>query len=599
MPQQIEVPGMGVVEFPDGMSDDQISAVIQRVSPPSQRPQLKAPPAGPPSDVAGYAMDVAKSAGTGLAQGAIGLAGLPGDLQAVAGEAGKWLSDKMPDVQLPQWAQDIYNKLDTPQARKYAEKYGRRADVSPQFLNSAQIQGAVEDKTGEFYKPQSTPGKFANTVGQFAPSAVMMGGGPAAMIANAVIPGVGSEGAGQLAQKYAPQHETAARIGGAVAAPLGVAGARRVVTPFPTSPERTAAVDVLRNEGVTDITAGQATGRKGLQYLEAERGAGNRLAESSGEQFTAAALRRTGENANRATPEVIDNAFNRLGQQFEGLAARNVAQLDNDFANDLRQAVGQYAGQVAEPNRAPAVANFVQEILQHAQQTGGALPGNVYQSLRSRMETAARGMSNPEARNAIRDVREALDDAMERSIAANNPADLGAWRETRNQYRNLITVADASTRAGTDSHLGLISPANLRNSTINTQGRRNYARGEGDLSELARAGTAVLTPLPNSGTAGRTFAQNLGTGIPALASALAGSAAGSTLGPVGAAAGGAAGLVAGAALPSAVGHAATSGAGRAYLRNQLWLPPADQAPASIAALVRALTAYRQQDRAAR
>ena len=29
MPQRIEVPGMGIVEFPDGMSDDQIASAIK------------------------------------------------------------------------------------------------------------------------------------------------------------------------------------------------------------------------------------------------------------------------------------------------------------------------------------------------------------------------------------------------------------------------------------------------------------------------------------------------------------------------------------------------------------------------------------------
>lgn len=549
----------------------------------------------PPNPVMEQAKDIGKSFGVGAGQGAIGLLGLPGDMQALGKAAGDYIGSKMPSMSLPEMPQalkDLWARGAIPDATK--EKYMGRGDVSPQFLNSAQIQGAVEGQTGEFYKPQTTAGKYANTVGQFAPSAVMMGGGAGTMAANALIPGMASEGAGQLAQKIAPQYETAARIGGAVAGPLAAAGLRRAVTPLPTSPERTAAVDTLRNEGVTDITAGQATGRKGLQYLEAERGAGNRLAESAGEQFTAAALRRTGENANRATPEVIDHAFNRIGQQFDGLAARNVAQLDQGFVNDLRNTVGQYAGQVAEPNRAPAVANYVQEVLHHAQQTGGAIPGDVYQSLRSRMETTARGISNPEARHAIRGVREALDDAMERSIAANNPADLGAWQEARNQYRNLITVADASSRAGENAALGIISPANLRNSTVNTQGRRNYARGNGDLSELARAGTAVMTPLPNSGTPGRIAAQNLGTGTSALVGALLGGGAGSIGGPIGGSLGGAAGMAAGAMLPSAVGHAATSRLGRAYLGNQLWLPPAAQPPASVAALVRALQAYRQQ-----
>lgn len=36
MPQRIEVPGMGIVEFPDGMTDDQISAAIRKNSQPQQ-----------------------------------------------------------------------------------------------------------------------------------------------------------------------------------------------------------------------------------------------------------------------------------------------------------------------------------------------------------------------------------------------------------------------------------------------------------------------------------------------------------------------------------------------------------------------------------
>jgi hypothetical protein len=38
MAQQIEVPGMGIVEFPDGMSDDAIAAAIRQSMPPTQKP---------------------------------------------------------------------------------------------------------------------------------------------------------------------------------------------------------------------------------------------------------------------------------------------------------------------------------------------------------------------------------------------------------------------------------------------------------------------------------------------------------------------------------------------------------------------------------
>lgn len=39
MPQQIDVPGMGIVEFPDGMSDNEISTAIMRNMQPQQAPQ--------------------------------------------------------------------------------------------------------------------------------------------------------------------------------------------------------------------------------------------------------------------------------------------------------------------------------------------------------------------------------------------------------------------------------------------------------------------------------------------------------------------------------------------------------------------------------
>jgi hypothetical protein len=44
MPQQIEVPGMGVVEFPDGMSDDQIAAAIKQNMPATAAPAAQPQP---------------------------------------------------------------------------------------------------------------------------------------------------------------------------------------------------------------------------------------------------------------------------------------------------------------------------------------------------------------------------------------------------------------------------------------------------------------------------------------------------------------------------------------------------------------------------
>jgi hypothetical protein len=215
---------------------------------------------------------------------------------------------------------------------------------------------------------------------------------------------------------------------------------------------------------------------------------------------------------------------------------------------------------VPESARAPIVDDLTRDVLTAAQQPGG-IDGAAYQALRSRLERMARGAAaDPQLSTALRGIRNTVDDAMERSIATNNPADTGAWQQVRNHYKNMLVIERAATGAGENAAGGIISPSALRNAVV-AQGRRAYARGQGDLSQLARAGERLMKPLPNSGTAPRTAARNVGMSIPAILGAGTGAAGG----PMGAIAGG----MAGAAIPFAAGRAILSGPGRAYLTNQL------------------------------
>ncbi len=71
MPQQIDVPGMGVVEFPDGMSDDQIASAIKK-NMPSQKVTL--------SDIGASAWNDIKKAGSNIAHSIYSGATLAGDV---------------------------------------------------------------------------------------------------------------------------------------------------------------------------------------------------------------------------------------------------------------------------------------------------------------------------------------------------------------------------------------------------------------------------------------------------------------------------------------------------------------------------------------
>lgn len=482
-------------------------------------PQKSAPKAGMFDDLipqrralsAGEtAMDVAKSAGIGLAQGGIGLATLPGNLEYVA-RAGIDKAATTLGFDDPQTSSDT---------------------VLPTYSDA---KGGIEQYTGKFYEPRSTAGEYARTIGEFAPLAAFGGGGLAARAANVVAPAVVSETAGQLTK--GTEYEPWARAGGALAGGFLPNAAMRTVTPLANDPARAAAVATLEREGVKSLTAGQKSGTKSLRWAESvtqdtpfSGGRATQMMNSQAEQFTRATLKRAGVNAERATPDVIDGAFTTLGQQFDDLAARNVLRTDRGLLKELKTAWDDYSYVTPESQRAPVVQKILTDIWEPLT-TQGSLPGPAYQALRSQLEKMSRSSrtSNPELSQALGNIRGALDDAMGRSVS---PKDATQWKTIRGQYRNLLAIEKAATGAGENAALGLISPSALRNA-VKQQSQRGYARGKGDLADLARSGEAIMKALPQSGTAPRVMTQNAfnalaavgGHGLAGMPGAIAGIAA--------------------------------------------------------------------------
>lgn len=492
--------------------------------------------------------------GRGLAKGA----GL-GFMDEI-GAGARWLGGKV----LP-WQTEVTYDQALDEVRKGDEEV---AAAHPVADNAGTVVGAVGTGAGLAKKGLSVAGRVA---GRSVPRLMAGSAADGAILGGISGFGQGEGGFVNRAESAGKSALTGLALGAAVPAVVsGVSSAvRRAITPFSSNAERQALVDILKREGV-EVTAGQATGSKGLRYAESEIGgqAAEDLIERQGEQFTAAALKRAGVNASRATPDVIDDAFTNIGKKFDDLGARNKLFADRQLQNDLVDTWRDYMSMVNPTQRAPIVGKIMSD-LNNVFKNGGALDGKAYQSMRSRLEAAARGTRDPELMQALRGMRESLDDAMERSIATRNPSDLGAWREARNQYRNMLVLERAATGAGEYAAQGIISPSALRNATVAKQGRRAYARGKGDFADLARAGEGVMKALPNSGTAGRLNAQNLGATVTSAIGGIAGTS-------VGGVPGGVAGAVAGAAIPKVVGKLMMSKGGQAYLRNQLQagnLPP--------------------------
>ena len=149
--------------------------------------------------------DVLKSGAAGLARGAIDIPGMIGDAQQLSGTlAGK--------------AAGYLGAGDEMQAKvkDLATRYGvlLPGAMGNALPTSDQLTKGVESVTGEFYKPQTTAGEYAQTVARFIPSTMLGPGTKAMKFGAGVASGLASEGAGQ-ATKGSPI-EPYARIAGAV-----------------------------------------------------------------------------------------------------------------------------------------------------------------------------------------------------------------------------------------------------------------------------------------------------------------------------------------------------------------------------------------------
>lgn len=443
--------------------------------------------------------------------------------------------------------------------------FGERTDAERQAQENVRLfprydeaQGAIESVAGPLPEPRNTVEDYASTVGEFVPGAAF---GPVRAIGTTVVaPALASETAGQLTEGTAA--EPYARLAGALAGPALATGARRMVTPNPIEPTRAARVADLEAEGVNTLTAGQKTGNKPLQYFEAASGGRKAasLSEQQGEQFTSAILKRIGVESSRATPEVLDDAYRNIGGMFDELAARHSAPLDTKLGNELRSIWGRYNRRTSGGEQVGAIRETLEEIASLSKAGAKAMDGARYQKIRSELGKDMRAFwkaGKADAAEAAQDILSSLDAAMERGIAAVDPADLGKWKEARRLYKNFLVVENAATRAGENAALGIISPSALRGA-VKTQNKRLYARGIGEFAKLARSGEAVMKPLPTSGTSERLKGQ-------LLTSAVTGAAGGAATGdPYG--------VLIGLAGPAALARLALSRPGRAYLGNQAIQP---------------------------
>lgn len=542
------------IDHPDGTSweidaPDQQSAMAALASfRPQQFGSLAPPTTG---------QDVAKAAAAGAERGLIAGAGTPGDVASYLNRGIDWAERKL----------------------------GLNPGPTDYDLGtSGQIQRAVENQTGPLYTPQSTAGQYANTAAEFAANPFSYLGGEAGLARKAIgaaTAGVGSEALGQATQ--GSWAEPYARNLGAIAGGYAPYAAQRAITPMPTGLQRTRDVAALRAEGVP-LTAGDVTGNATLRATESELSHG--MDTKQRDAFQQAAFNRVGVQVGdrpiTGQGGVIDTLMHDTGAQFDALSGRNTLQADQQLLTDLRNTHNTYT---SVPGLYPretvnSVVGAQNRIMQALNNGNGVLSGEDYQTLRSNLRAGAQGATDPQRAAGLHDVVNSLDDAMERSIGRNNPADAGAFGQARRDYRNALVLQQWAGAAN-------MTPATLSQAAKSVYGRNQYVRGVDDFSDLADPGRRMLAQFQDSGTPRRQIVEkavNAGSkavGLLAGGGGGAGIAAASGHDPV-------VGLLLGEAMGPFVGRPLARGAlmnpaTQGYLGNQLMPhPPADPFSARLA-----------------
>jgi hypothetical protein len=400
-------------------------------------------PTEKPTDYAG----IAKQAGVGLAKGAAGLAGLPGDVQQLAQKGADYLKDKLSGIHWPEPSEE---------SKKNAERYGSRGDLGPSFPmpTSADIQGAIEKVTGPWRKPQSQTEADAETLGEFVPAALAGPGGVARkVITQAAIPAAASVTAGRLTDQNPYVKALAGFVaGGAGALASGPSSAESIIrSKIPasvTEQDITRAgqlIDHGQARGVT-LTWPEALSRVTGQPVLTDT---QRILESHGQ--TRAAMNDV--LAPRAA-QVEQATRNELGQAF-GPASQNPSMLGPQAQQAAEGTLNQMRSAINRATRPSydAAGQTLVPVQVHAAMIADPL-----------FEDALNAVRNDPARNAMvrghSDRSVAVYDAVkkelqERSQNASNPVQPGhsqavssATGEMADTVRNVAIASDRQAAGG-------------------------------------------------------------------------------------------------------------------------------------------------------
>ena len=506
MPQVIEVPNYGQVEFPDDMSDDQIVQAIKKTAMGYKEP-TKQPTGAGKRFLQGMKDPI--DAGAQLLTNM-----LPQGVVDAGNTANNWLADKTGLIApVPQGGVDAMIKAD---AANYQ---------APEGIDWARLGGNV-----------LSPANLA--VASKFPQAASLGGRVASGAgAGSAMGALSPVTEGNFAEEKAKQIGLGGATGGALPVLTGALG--RMVSPKASMNPN---VSLLRQQGVRP-TIGQTLGgfaNNVEEKLSSLPIVGTGIANARNKantQFEKATYNEVLKPIGQALPkdlqgrEALVFAESALQNKYDDVLTKiGAITPDEQFTNKISslQSLVEKQGIPAEEK---AKFSYVLNKVNQAIDENGVITSDAYKTLESSLGADVRKLGastniyEGELSPAVKQLQQELRDMLKRQ-AGNKADDL---QKTNSAWAKFKRVQNAASKLGADE--GSFTPSQFQNavrSMDKSKDKAAFARGGALMQDLGDAGKSILgNKVPNSGTADRALMTGAGiysfldptVGLPLLAGA--------------------------------------------------------------------------------
>lgn len=349
------------------------------------------------------------------------------------------------------------------------------------------IASKVFGVTGE-YKPTSDIGRNAMLAGEIATTAGLMGAPIALPTAAGVTGNVIAEETGE------PLYGLAAGL----AIPSAARTMSNALANFGGNirPNVANLADVAQTRFGIPLQPGQLSESTAIRNAHSFlnrlplSGAGQSIAEQRG-AWQRALSHTIGEDSPVLDEDTMANARTRNGGVIEDVGRRTTIQVDPQLQNDLVDTLISARRAGLADNEMRPLESVFDQVTNNID--NGQISGDAYVNMtkyRTQLWNAQHS-PNPNIREWAGNLRDVLDDALERHAA---PGDRMALGEARRQYRNMKILEDVIDPSGD------VSPARLLTKVKQKTGNAPVYGGGGDIGDLARIGNRFLQEMPTSRT---------------------------------------------------------------------------------------------------